>query len=91
MEKQNVVDFNQFKNTKVQGAQARVYELYVQSLSNSQLEVEVNNLLNIFSEDNYGDDYFTKGKLILKEISNRTHHQVRPKLEEMNAEVLKLL
>lgn len=91
MEKQNVVDFNQFKNTKVQGTQARVYELYVQSLSNSQLEIEVNNLLNIFSEDNYGDDYFTKGKLILKEISNRTHHQVRPKLEEMNAEVLKLL
>lgn len=91
MEKQNVVDFSFFKNAKVQGNQAKVYELYVKSLSNSQLEIEVNNLLNIFSEDNYGEDYFTKGKLILKEISNRTHHQVRPKLEEMNAEVLKLL
>lgn len=91
MEKQNVVDFEKFKNAKTQGSEAKVYELYVQSLSNSQLEVEVNNLLNIFSEDNYGDDYFTKGKLILKEISSRTHHQVRTKLEEMNAEVLRLL
>lgn len=91
MEKQNVVDLSKFKNLKIQGSQTRVYEQYVQSLSNSQLEIEVNNLLNIFSEDNYGEDYFTKGKLILKEISNRTHHQVRPKLEEMNAEVLRLL
>lgn len=91
MEKQNVVDFEKFKNAKTHGAEAKVYELYVQSLSNSQLEVEVNNLLNIYSEDNYGDDYFTKGKLILKEISSRTHHQVRTKLEKMNAEVLRLI
>lgn len=91
MEKQNVVDLTEFKTSKAQGAQSKVYEQYVQSLSNSQLEIEVNNLLNIFSEDNYGDDYFAKSKLILNEISNRTHHQVRPKLEKMNAEILRLL
>lgn len=91
MDKQNVVDFSIFKNSKHHGQKAKVYEEYVQSLSNSQLEIEVNNLLNIFSEDNYGDDYFTKGKLILKEISSRTDLRVRPKLEKMNAEVLRLL
>lgn len=91
MEKLNVVDLSRFKMAKTQKAQGKIYEKYVRSLSDSQLEVEVNQLLTIFADDNYGDDYFLRGKLILKEISNRTHHQVRPKLEKMNAEVLRLL
>jgi hypothetical protein len=60
-------------------------------LGNSQLETEVHALLEEFSHGAYGKDYFTKGKLILNEISNRAHESVKFKIDELTKDTLSKL
>ena len=87
----NIVDFSDFKEFRENKKAASAYGKYLKTLANSQLEGEVNNLLEDFSLDNYGKDFFNKGQLILQEISARADHPIRAKIDAMNQETLRLL
>lgn len=91
MKKDKVVDLGEFKELKELKKSEESYARYLASLGNSQLEVEVNHLLEEFSNDEYGKDYFSKGKLILKEISSRATGGMKRKIELLNNETLRLL
>jgi hypothetical protein len=91
MKKLNVVDFSEFKEAQELKKAEVNYGRYLKTLPNSQLEGEVNHLLEEFSQDIYGKEFFSKGKLILKEISSRATGNVKTKIELMNDDTLKLL
>ena len=91
MTKLNVVDLGIFKEQKEIKRAEDAYRLYLKTLANSQLEIEVNHLLEEFSGDLYGKDYFSKGRLILKEISSRATGPVKAKIESLNKDTLKLI
>ena len=87
----NVIDLSEFKELKEIKRSEDSYGRYLKTLANGQLETEVNYLLNEFSEDVYGKDFFSKGKLILKEISMRATGGMKTKIELMNDDTLRLL
>lgn len=82
MSKVNVVDLGAFKEIKELRKSVVCFEKYLKGLSNIQLEVEVNHLL----DDNKGKDFFSKSQAILKEITSRVHPSVKPKIEELRLE-----
>ncbi len=77
----NVINLGDFKELKENRQTEKSYETYLSTLANSQLEVEVNYLMDEFSGDQYGKDFFSKGQMILKEIKSRAHHSVKKKIE----------
>lgn len=85
----SIVNFGEFRELKEIQRVEESYNLYLKSLGNSQLEIEVNSLLEEFSQDIYGKDFFSKGKLILKEIAYRAHGPVKTKLENLSKDTLK--
>lgn len=87
----NVVNLGEFKELKEIKKSEDAYRLYLKTLANSQLEGEVNHLLEEFSGDVYGKDFFNKGHLILKEISSRAEPPVKAKIESLNQDTLRLL
>ncbi len=87
----NTVDFREFKELREIKKAEETYRQYLKTLANSQLEGEVNHLLEEFSQDVYGKDFFNKGQLILKEISSRADKPTKTKIEAMNQETLRLL
>lgn len=91
MKKLNVVDLGEFKELREIKRTEHNYGLYLKTLANSQLETEINGLLEEFQMDSYGKEFFSKGKLILKEISFRSTGSVKAKIDLMNDETLKLL
>lgn len=91
MKKLNVVDFGEFKELREIKRTEHNYGLYLKTLANSQLETEINGLLEEFQMDSYGKEFFSKGKLILKEISFRSTGSVKSKIELMTDETLKLI
>jgi hypothetical protein len=86
-----VVSLGAFKEFKDAQRSEESYGRYLKTLGNSQLETEVNFLLEEFSGDNYGQDFFAKGKLILKEITSRAHGTSKPKFEKLSNDTLQLL
>lgn len=86
----NVINLGDFKELKEIKQTEKSYETYLKSLANSQLEVEVNYLLDEFSGDQYGKDFFSKGQMILQEIKSRAHQSVKRKIELLT-EPLRLL
>lgn len=84
----NLVDFKELKETR---RCEESYGRYLKGLANSQLEIEVNALLEEFSGDTYGKDFFSKGKLILKEITSRADRPVQGNIEKFTSETLKLI
>lgn len=91
MKKSNVIDLNEFKEQKEIKRTEENYGSYLKTLANSQLEGEVHYLLEEFSQDLYGKDFFSRGKLILKEIRSRAHLTVKTKIDKISEETLKLL
>ncbi len=87
----NMVDMVEFKELKEIKRTEESYGRYLKTLGNSQLEIEVNVLLEEFSGDVYGKDFFSKGQLILKEISARAHQPIKAKIENFTKETLRLL
>lgn len=87
----NVINLGEFKELKETKRCEETYGRYLKSLGNSQLEIEVNSLLEEFSGDSYGKDFFSKGQLILKEITSRATGPVKSKIETMTSDTLKLL
>lgn len=91
MSQLNVVDLGKFKEKREAKRSMESYTRYLKTLGNSQLEIEVNSLLEEFSHDSHGPSYFSKSQLILKEISSRADQPVKKKIELMNQETLRLL
>lgn len=91
MTKLNVVDLVEFKELKELKRTEENYRSYLKTLGNSQLEIEVNHLLEEFSGDCYGRDFFSKGQLILKEITSRVHPPVKAKIEKLTQDTLRLI
>lgn len=87
----NVISIGDFKEKKEIQRCEESYSRYLKTLGNSQLEIEVNALLDEFSGDAYGKDFFSKGRLILNEITSRADKPVRLKLEKLTKETLRLL
>lgn len=87
----NVVNLGEFKELKELKHTEEAYSRYLKTLGNSQLEVEVNALLEEFSGDAYGKDFFIKGRLILNEISSRAAHPVKTQIESLTKDTLKLI
>jgi hypothetical protein len=85
----NVIDLENFKQFKETQRCEESFLRYLKTLPNGQLETEANNLLEQFPEDNYGKEFFSRGKLILKEISSRAHSSVRPKIDRLIEDTLK--
>lgn len=86
MSKLNVVDLGAFKELKELRRSVDSFEKYLKTLSNTQLETEVNYLLDEFSHDRHGKDFFSKSQLILKEIKARAHKFVKPKIQLLETE-----
>ncbi len=86
-----VVNLGEFKELKDAQRCEESYGRYLKTLGNSQLEIEVNSLLEEFSGDSYGHDFFAKGKLILKEITSRAHGSSKTKFEELSKDTLRLI
>jgi hypothetical protein len=87
----NVINFGEFKELKELQRCEESYGRYLKTLGNSQLEVEVNALLEEFSGDVYGKDFFSKGRLILNEISSRAATPVKTKIEILSNDTLRLI
>lgn len=66
------------------------YDRYLKLLKNEELEHEVNYLLDEFSDDNYGNEFFLKGEMILGEIAGRVDEPLAGTIETMT-EVLKTI
>lgn len=87
----NVISLGDYKELKELKKCEELYGRYLKTLGNSQLEVEVNALLEEFSGDSYGRDFFSKGRLILNEISARASQPVKTKIDSLSKETLKLI
>ncbi len=83
MTKLNVVEIGAFKEMRDIKKSLGSFEKYLKSLSNIQLETEVNHLIETSREGSFCQDIFSRSQLILKEISGRVHPMVKPKIEEM--------
>jgi len=83
MTKLNVVEIGAFKEMRDIKMSLGSFEKYLKSLSNIQLETEVNHLIETSREGSFCQDIFSRSQLILKEISGRVHPMVKPKIEEM--------
>jgi len=86
-----VINLGEFKELKDAQRCEESYGRYLKTLGNSQLEIEVNSLLEEFSGDTYGQDFFSKGKLILNEITSRAEGLSKTKLEKLSKDTLKLI
>lgn len=91
MTKLNVVSLEDFKEKKEIMSALESYKHYLKTLGNSQLEIEINHLLDEFSNDVYNKYFFSKGQLILKEISSRAEGSTRAKIEDLTKDPLRLL
>lgn len=91
MTKLNVVDLENFKEKKELMRLEENYRRYLKTLGNTQLEIEINHLLDEFSGDNYGKDFHSKIPLIFKEISFRAHGPIKAKIDSLHKDTLKLI
>ena len=68
------------------------YSDYLSSLGHSQLEVEVNYLLDEYTKiTECGLDIFTKGRLVLKELGAKTSGGVKEKIKSMAEDLRNLI
>jgi hypothetical protein len=86
-----VLNLEEFKGNKELKKCEHSFGRYLKTLSNTQLEIEVNALLEEFSDDSYRKDFFSKARLILKEITSRAQGPIKNKIETMAKETFKKL
>lgn len=87
----NLIELGNFKELREIRKTEESYGRYLRSLTNSQLEPEVNFLLEEFSRDNYGKDFSSKVKMIFDEISLRADVPLQNKISQLSEETLKHL
>lgn len=83
MTKLNVVEMGAFKELRDMKKSLGSFEKYLKSLSNNQLETEVNHLIETSRQGSLCQDIFSRSQLILKEISGRVHPLVKPRIDEL--------
>lgn len=91
MIKTNVVTLNEFRELKETRRSQENYQKYLSTLANSQLESEINFLLDEFSLDSYGKDFFSKVRLVQNEIVARADDDWKVRIQQLNKDTLQLL
>lgn len=86
MIKTNVVMMGQFREMRETRRSQDNYKRYLSTLANSQLEGEINFLLEEFSLDTYGHDFFYKVRLVQTELVSRADDDWKIRIENMNQE-----
>ncbi len=86
MIKTNVVMMGQFREMRETRRSQDNYKRYLSTLANSQLEGEINYLLEEFSLDSYGQDFFLKVRLVQTELVSRADEEWKVRIENMNQE-----
>jgi hypothetical protein len=86
--KTNIVELKGFRDTK---KTEEAYRSYLGTLSNGQLETEINYLMSELSKDDFEKDFFARSKLILKEISSRTQGEMKKKIDKLNEDTFRLI
>jgi hypothetical protein len=86
MIKTNVVMLKDFRELKETHKIQETYKSYLMTLNNSQLEIEINFLLDEFSLDTFGDDFFIKVRMVQNEILSRADGDWKNKIERINLE-----
>ena len=86
MVKTNVVMMGQFREMRDTRKSQDNYKRYLTTLVNSQLESEINFLLEEFSMDSYGQDFFYKVRLVQSELVSRAVDDWKVRIENMNQE-----
>jgi hypothetical protein len=86
MVKTNVVMMGQFREMRDTRKSQDNYKRYLTTLVNSQLESEINFLLEEFSMDSYGQDFFFKVRLVQSELVSRADDDWKVRIENMNQE-----
>ncbi len=81
--KWNVTSLSEFRERKELWKTHEGYQSYLRSLANSQLEVEINFLLDECSHDAYGKEIFQKGHLVLGEIASRADGEWKKRIEAL--------
>lgn len=84
----NVVSLKDYQKKTKESKFRQNYDRYLKLLKNEELENEVNYLLDEFSDDNYGNEFFLKGEMILGEIAGRVDQPFAGSIENMT-EILK--
>ena len=86
MVKTNVVMMGQFREMRDTRKSQDNYKRYLTTLVNSQLESEINFLLEEFSMDSYVQDFFFKVRLVQSELVSRADDDWKVRIENMNQE-----
>lgn len=86
MIKSNVVMMGEFRELRETRAKQETYKRYLSTLANAQLESEINFLLDEFSLDTYGKDFFYKVRLVQNELVSRADDDWKVRIENINKE-----
>ena len=86
MIKTNVVMMGEFRELRETRRSQESYKRYLSTLANSQLESEINFLLDEFSLDSYGKDFFFKVRLVQNELVSRADDEWKVRIENLNKE-----
>lgn len=87
----NVISISQFKEFKENRKVEEIYQGYLETLENTQLETEVNYLLDQYQENTFDELFFLKGKVLLKEIGNRATGDIQGRIRLMSNETFSKL
>lgn len=74
----NVVDMKAYKELVKARESKEAFEKYLKTLDQGQLDTEVTYLLDNDSKN----DLFSRGQMIMKEISNRAHKLTKKKIDK---------
>lgn len=88
MAKAKVIMMGEFREMREMRKSQANYKRYLSTLENSQLESEINFLLEEFSMDTYGKDFFYKTRLVQSELVLRADDDWKVRIESMNQEIL---
>ena len=91
MIKTNVVKLSDVREKREARRSQDNYKRYLATLGNSQLEGEINYLLDAFSSDNYGNDFSNKVHMIQTELVQRADGDWKVKIAELSRETPILL
>jgi hypothetical protein len=84
----NVITLGEIKDKKAILEATKNYSRYLKSLSNAQLEEEINFLLKSISGKTIPQESFDRGRLIIKEISNRVDPISKQKIQKLSKSTL---
>ena len=91
MIKTNVVKLSDVREKREARRSQENYKRYLATLQNSQLEGEINFLLDEFSNDNCGKDFSNKVHMIQTELVQRADGDWKVKIAELSRETPILL